>query len=74
MNDPVVDEVRTIRDAHAARFNYDLHAIFHDIKRREKSRGLHFVNGVAHLPAPISSPQPTEPIATVAEAAPTTDL
>jgi hypothetical protein len=24
MNDPIVDEIRKIRDAHAARFNYDI--------------------------------------------------
>jgi len=48
MNGPIVDEVRKVRDAHAARFNYDLHAIFLDIKKREKERGIHFVDGVAH--------------------------
>jgi hypothetical protein len=37
MNDPIVDEVRRVRDAHAARFNYDLDAIFRDIKEQEKS-------------------------------------
>jgi len=52
MNDPIVDEVRKVRDAHAAKFNYDLHAIFLDIKKREKERGLHFVDGVAHQPMP----------------------
>lgn len=36
MTDPIVDEVRRVRDAHAARFNYDLDAIFQDIKEREK--------------------------------------
>src|SRR5690242_11555697 len=39
MNDPIVDEVRRVRDAHAARFNYDLDAIFEDIKEREKKSG-----------------------------------
>jgi len=29
-----------------------LHAIFLDIKKREKERGLHFVDGVAHQPMP----------------------
>lgn len=52
MNDSIVDEVRKVRDAHAARFNYDLHAIFLDIKKCEKERGLHFVDGVAHQPMP----------------------
>lgn len=38
MNDPIVDEVRRIRDELAARFNYDLQAIYHHLKRREKER------------------------------------
>jgi hypothetical protein len=59
MNDPIVDEVRKVRDAHAARFHYDLHAIFLDIKKREKERGLHFVDGVARQPLPNQTPQPS---------------
>ena len=59
MNDPIVDEVRRVRDAHAASFNYDLHAIFLDIKKREKEHGLDFVNGVARQPVPNKTPQPT---------------
>lgn len=58
MNDPIVDEVRRVRDAHAASFNYDLHAIFLDIKKREKERGLNFVDGVARQPAPHKALQP----------------
>ena len=52
MNDPIVDEVRSVRDAHAASFNYDLRAIFMDIKQREKERGLNFVDGIARQPVP----------------------
>ena len=59
MNDPIVDEVRRVRDAHAASFNYDLHAIFRDIKKREKERGLNFVDGVARQPVPDKTPPPT---------------
>lgn len=44
MNDPIVDEVRRVRDAHAAMFNYDLDAIFRDIKEQEKMSGLKFVS------------------------------
>ena len=40
MNDPIVDDVRTVRDAHAARFNYDLMAIFLTSKSEKKSVGL----------------------------------
>lgn len=59
MNDPIVDEVRRVRDAHAARFNYDLDAIFHDIKRREQESGLVFVQGVARQAVPNQAIQPT---------------
>ena len=58
MNDPIVDEVRAVRDAYAARFNYDLHAIFLDIKKREKERGLDFIDGVARQPMPNPALQP----------------
>lgn len=51
-------QIRRVRDAHAASFNYDLHAIFRDIKKREKERGLVFVDGVARQPMPK---QPSTP-------------
>ena len=38
-SDPIVDEVRRARDEYAARFNYDLRAIFRDLKEKEKSNG-----------------------------------
>ena len=44
MTDPIVDEVRRVRDAHAAMFNYDLDAIFQDIKEQEKKSGRKFVS------------------------------
>jgi hypothetical protein len=59
MNDPIVDEVRRARDAYAAGFNYDLHAIFLDIKKRERERGLHFVDGVARQPFTNEAPPPS---------------
>ncbi len=40
MKDPIVEEVRRGRDAHAKRFNYDLDAIVEDLKKREKELGL----------------------------------
>ena len=80
MNDPIVDEVRRVRDAHAARFNYDLDAIFQDIKEREKKSGLKFVQGVARQPVPNQALQPTGPAISVSpdskspEAAPAAEL
>ncbi len=44
MIDPIVEEVRRVRDAHAARFNYDLDAIFQDIKEEKKKSGRKFVS------------------------------
>jgi hypothetical protein len=44
MNDPIVDEVRSIRAAHAARFNYDLWAIYRDLKEQQERSGLKFVS------------------------------
>jgi hypothetical protein len=46
MNDPIVDEVRRVRGEHAARFNYDLWAIYRDrdIKEHQKRSDLTFVS------------------------------
>jgi hypothetical protein len=59
-SDPIVDEVRRVRDAYAARFNYDLRAIFKDLKEQEKRSGREFVsapdeNSVVGLPLGESS-------------------
>jgi len=40
--DPIIDEVRRVRDAYAAQFNYDLRAIFEDLKRQERESGRKF--------------------------------
>lgn len=39
MKDPIVEEVRRAREAHAKRFNYDLDAICEDLRKREKNSG-----------------------------------
>jgi hypothetical protein len=80
MNDPIVEEIRRVRDAHAARFNYDLDAIFQDIKEREKQSGLTFVQGVARQPVPNQALPQTgaaisvSPDAASPEAAPAAEL
>ena len=33
--DPIVEEVRRVRDAYAKQFNYDLDAIYRDLKMKE---------------------------------------
>ncbi len=42
-NDPIVDEVRKVRDIHAKKFNYDLQAIVADLKKQQKGSGKKFV-------------------------------
>lgn len=41
--DPIVEEVRKIREAHAAKFGYDLAAICRDLKGREKEANYSLV-------------------------------
>jgi hypothetical protein len=50
-SDPIVDEVRRVRDAYAARFNYDLRAIYRDLKEKEKQNGRAVAPGVNGSPA-----------------------
>ncbi len=46
--DEIVDEVRRVRHAYAARFNFDLNKIFKDIVKKEKSeRGFKFITRVS---------------------------
>ena len=42
--DPIVAEVRAIREALAAKHNYDIHAIFEDMRNRQT---IHVVDGRA---------------------------
>jgi len=42
--DSLVDEIRAEREAYAARFNYDLWAIYRDIKEQERKSGRTYVS------------------------------
>jgi hypothetical protein len=42
--DPIVEEVRKVREEHAAKFDYDLERIFKDIKEREGKGGHRVVS------------------------------
>ena len=42
--DPIVTEVRRIRQEHAARFGYDLRKIYREIKEQELQSGRNFVS------------------------------
>ncbi|MFQ5709343.1 MAG: hypothetical protein ACE5HO_17940 [bacterium] len=39
MKDPILEEVRDARKKHSERFNFDLHAICEDLKKKEKDCG-----------------------------------
>jgi hypothetical protein len=36
ISDPIIEEIRRIRQEHARRFNYDLRAIVDDLRERER--------------------------------------
>ncbi len=60
--DPIVAEVRRIREELAARFNFDLKAIFADIRQRQTMLGERLVSRKKRV-APqekVSKPEPAE--------------
>jgi len=50
-NDPIVEEVRKVRTAHAKKFNYDLEAIVADLKKQQKASKRKFVTLPPKKPA-----------------------
>lgn len=70
--DPIVDEVRRLRDEHARSLNYDVAAIFADLRRLEASSGVPLVRrpprpailretlGAGERPQSTSEPRPAE--------------
>jgi hypothetical protein len=42
-NDPIVEEVRAVRNEHAKKFNYDLNAIAADLKKQQQVSQRKFV-------------------------------
>ena len=59
-DDPIVAEVRRIRQEHAARFGYDLDLIVADLKAQEQASGRQYIR----LPSCHSAARKTEPPAT----------
>ena len=41
--DPIMAEIRAVRERHAARFNYDIKTIFRDIQAMQMASGRKFV-------------------------------
>jgi hypothetical protein len=55
-NDPIVEEVRKVREEHAARFDYDLERIFQDLKEQEKRSGRKVVSLPPKRPQEVAIP------------------
>ncbi len=43
-NDPIIDEIRWIRQEHTDKFNGNLQAICEDIRRQERESGREYVS------------------------------
>jgi hypothetical protein len=39
MKDPIIAEIRRVREAYAEKFNYDVYAMLHDLKERQTKSG-----------------------------------
>jgi hypothetical protein len=57
--DPIVAEIRKIRDEHAAKFNYDIAAICEDYRRMARESGRQYVSYPPRRPeAPVEASTP----------------
>ena len=54
-DDPIVAEVRQTRERLARRFNYDLRAIFADLRARQGALGSRLVRGRGEVGTPRAS-------------------
>ena len=59
--DRVLEEVRAAREAHAARFAFDLQAIVEDLRRRESTSGHPVVQTSKAHDDPAAAPSPALP-------------
>ena len=60
--DPIIAELRAVRDSHAARFNYDVKAIFQDIRALQAMSGCQYVRYPARR-VDETDGRPPEPLA-----------
>lgn len=52
--DPIVEEVRRVREEYAAQLNYDLEAIYRDLKEREARGEFSTVRRAPRRPEPVA--------------------
>jgi hypothetical protein len=55
MRNPIVEEIRRIRQEHARKFHFDLDAIFEDLKDKERKSGRKTVTLKPRRPKPAHS-------------------
>jgi hypothetical protein len=53
--DPIVKEVRKIREDHSARFGHDLRKIYRELKEREKESGRKYVSYPPRYSKPVAA-------------------
>ena len=58
--DPIITELRAVRNRHAARFDYDLAAIFREIRAMQETSGRDYVRYPARRLRSVSE-EPTTP-------------
>ena len=58
--DPIIAELRAVRDRHAARFDHDMTAIFRDIRAMQETSGRDYVRYPARRVLSVSE-EPTTP-------------
>lgn len=59
--DPILAEIRAIRDAHAKEFNYDIGAIVEDLRRQQEESGETYLpppprQAILPTPTPVQQP------------------
>ena len=58
LTDPIIDELRAARNEHAARFNYDVEAIFRDIQAQQEASGREYVRLPPRRAASVQEDRP----------------
>ena len=59
-DDPIVESVRKVREAHAAKFNNNLDAIFADLKSQERASGRDFGSYPPRIPQLVEAAEDLE--------------
>jgi hypothetical protein len=62
LDDPIVEEARKVRTAHAKKFNYDLNAIANDLKKQQAVGKRTSVVFEPRKPQPMVIHQRAEPV------------